>query len=282
MNIARRIKDNLGASNVGRRALGFIGYSFQPVEWYRESRLECERKRLEEMILRDQIQRAGNQFFFVQIGANDGASFDNLYEVVTKHNLRGVVVEPIRDLYRELCANYRQYPVTPVNVALHRTAKEIQMYRPSPEAKNLPEWSKATPTVRPELHKQTGIPSESIIEETVKCVTWDELLEQNQISRIDYLQIDTEGYDYEIMQMLDFQKLRPAIIKFEHNLFYEFMSPEQLGICISRLIQEKYHIMTTPLDVIAYSHLDLLGFTLSKWYQPSMPSHRCSDAAASG
>jgi hypothetical protein len=67
-----------------------------------------------------------------------------------KHRLRGLVIEPLPDLYKELRANYAAYSsVVPLNVGLHSTAKEIPMYRISPEAKNLPDWVKGIASMDP-------------------------------------------------------------------------------------------------------------------------------------
>ena len=60
-------------------------------------------------------------FFFVQIGANDGVRFDNLYNFVTNNNCKGLVVEPIKDYFERLALNYRDYPdIIPVNVAVQK------------------------------------------------------------------------------------------------------------------------------------------------------------------
>ena len=45
-----------------------------------------------------------------------------------------------------------------------------------------------------------------------------ELFKQQGITHIDYLQIDTEGYDSEILHMMDYSSLKPQIIRFEHQL----------------------------------------------------------------
>ena len=37
--------------------------------------------------------------------------------------------------------------------------------------------------------------TDDLVTETVDCVTFDDLLVKHGIDRIDYLQIDTEGYD---------------------------------------------------------------------------------------
>jgi FkbM family methyltransferase len=246
--------------------LSLSGYRIERIDqsiWHRQGQLQ-------ELILENQLRRAGSDFFFVELGACDGIIADSFHGFVIRHNLRGIVVEPLRDLYAELCANYSQCPsVIPLNLAIHRTAREIDMYRVSPDvspaATGLPSWSKGIASVDPQRHKKSGIRSEYITTEKVSCVSWKELIEQNQITRIDYLQIDTEGYDYEILQMIDFESLRPAIIKFEHNVSGGDMSPEQLGACVAQLIEHKYHILTLPYDAIAHSHIDdVLPFPLER------------------
>ena len=59
------------------------------------------------------------------------------------------------------------------------------------------EGKKCIASVHPEHHKRTGAPTEHIVRERVRCLTFDELLAQHQVSRIDCLQIDVEGYDGE-------------------------------------------------------------------------------------
>jgi FkbM family methyltransferase len=206
-------------------------------------------------LLRDRLRAVGDAFFFVQIGANDGVNFDWVYQFVTTHRLRGVVVEPLPDLFRELCANYRAHPqVVPVNVAIHRTAREIDLYRVDmAKAAGLPEWVKAIASVDPDHHRKSGTPSEVIRAERVRCVTFAELLDQQRIDRIDFLQIDIEGYDHEIIRMIDFTRLRPAIIRFEHNLSKRVMRREDFLDCMRLLVDAGYYILMDPMDAVAYT-----------------------------
>lgn len=215
-------------------------------------------EKLGQLILEDQRRKAGKEFFFVQIGACDGISFDFLYDFVTEHGLRGIAVEPLPDLFQELRANYSCYPsVKPVNVGLHRTAKEIKMFRISPTATNLPAWVKGMASMDADHHKQYDVPSEHVIEEQVPCISWDELLNQQQITRIDYLQLDTEGYDYEILEMIDFARIRPAVIKFEHDVPTRRANSQLLAKWVAKFVENDYHVLTLPHDAIAYSRLSV-------------------------
>ena len=48
---------------------------------------------------------------------------------------------------------------------------------------------------------------------TIFC--FDAIFEQTKVVRIDLLQIDVEGYDYEILKLFPFDKFLPTIIIFE-------------------------------------------------------------------
>lgn len=48
-----------------------------------------------------------SSFSFVQVGANDGISFDFLYSFVTKRKAAvGIAIEPVREYFEELKSNY--------------------------------------------------------------------------------------------------------------------------------------------------------------------------------
>jgi FkbM family methyltransferase len=243
---------NTLARELVERALALAGVRLERLD----KPIHRHQEKFGQLILDEQRRKAGEDFFFVQVGACDGISFDALYDFVVKHQLPGIVIEPLPDLYRELKANYsRCLSIIPLNVALHRTAKQVEMYRISPEAKGLPGWTKGMSSMDPEHHKLYNVSSNDIITEVVPCISWAELVGQQRISRIDYLQLDTEGYDYEIIEMVDFERLRPAIIKFEHDIPSRTTTTKRFANCISRLIEHNYHILTMPREAIAYSHL---------------------------
>ena len=50
-----------------------------------------------------------------------------------------------------------------------------------------------------------GIVTKSI----VKCVTLDKLLQKNRVTKVDVFSIDVEGYDYQVIKQINFEKIRP-------------------------------------------------------------------------
>ena len=87
-----------------------------------------------------------------------------------------------------------------------------------------------------------------IIQETVHCISLDNLLVEQNVPQIDLLQIDAEGYDYEIIKMIDFQKIKPSIIRYEHK----HLSKQDFDACLEYLIQNSYRILNEGSDITAY------------------------------
>ena len=50
----------------------------------------------------------------------------------------------------------------------------------------------------------TRVQTSQIKEEIVECINFNDLVHQEKINKIDLLQIDTEGYDFEIIYSIDF------------------------------------------------------------------------------
>jgi len=67
--------------------------------------------------------------------------------------------------------------------------------------------------------------------------------------KIDLLHIDTEGFDYEIIKSIDFTKIKPKIILYEHN----HLSNEDKKECMEFLKSKKYSILIKIFDTLAYS-----------------------------
>jgi hypothetical protein len=53
-------------------------------------------------------------------------------------------------------------------------------------------------------------------ERVVRTLPLRALLEENGTTKVDLLQIDTEGYDYEVLKTFPFDSSAPALVCFEH------------------------------------------------------------------
>lgn len=158
-------------------------------------------------------------FNFIQVGANDGVSFDFLYDFVIQRNSEGLVIEPVKEYFDELVENYKDYPkIIKVNKAVHTSEKTIEIHKISPNSVvNYPDWVKGIASLDAEHHKKTGINSYDIIKEVVVADSLMNIINQYLFSKkLNYFQVDTEGFDFEVIKMIDFNTIRPTIIKYEH------------------------------------------------------------------
>lgn len=194
--------------------------------------------------------REGSSFIFVQVGAHDGISHDTLYDFIKKRKARGVVIEPLFDMYERLVINYSYNPgIITVNKAVHPTLKKVDMYRVDPaQHHQFPEWSSGIASLFPDHHQRSGIPASAMIREEVAADHLSNIITAYQwVSNIDLLQIDVEGFDYQVLKQVDFKKLNPAIIKFE----YVNLQKGEVESAIQLLKLNGYVFFYEGLDIVA-------------------------------
>jgi FkbM family methyltransferase len=191
-----------------------------------------------------------SDFTFVQIGANDGVSNDPIRKFVLKYQMRGVLVEPQPDVFARLQRNYEGVPgVTFENAAIAAKdgQRELYRFRPSPD---LPQWAHGLASFSKETLTGNLQNVKGEVETIhVPTLSFGSLLRKHNLERVDLLQIDAEGFDFEIIKMVDFSTVRPAIIHFEHG----FLSREEQEECCRYLNKHGYMVNNNDLNTLAYA-----------------------------
>jgi FkbM family methyltransferase len=167
------------------------------------------------------IHSRGENFFFVQLGANDGVQADPIRSYILRYRLRGVLVEPVPDVYARLAESYKTEDyLTFVNGAITEQERTLTLYRPKTDTPGLPDWARGTITAN--IHQLIGLSfqgftiSENLIESIeVKGIPISEFV-TTLPRKIDFLQIDCEGYDLRLLRAFPFHLQTPALINFEH------------------------------------------------------------------
>jgi FkbM family methyltransferase len=196
----------------------------------------------------------------VQIGANDGVSGDPLAAAFSKSRWSGLLVEPVPYLYERLVAHYRDQPRVRIERAAVSTREgEAPLYRLRIVPGESPEWFNQLATLDREvlLKHRSSIPEidSLIIEERVPTVRLDSLLAGHGISAIDFLVIDTEGHDLEVLRSLDLKRFRPRLLMFEH----QHLSETDKQTAYALLKTAGYDFRETPEgDAIAWRALETL------------------------
>lgn len=193
-------------------------------------------------------------FFFIQVGANDGKSFDPIHDMVTKHKLKGICVEPIKEYFAKLSHTYQNYQhVKPINKAIAEKSGPISMYRVNTEHQDsLPDWSVGIASLDSKHHQKSNIDKHYMVEETVEAITFSTLLQEEEITDVDLVVIDTEGYDLKIIEMIRSSHIKPKIVFFEHQHFIGSENKDQLTACIAEFQKNGYLIYLGSCNTIAY------------------------------
>ena len=192
---------------------------------------------------------------FIEIGANDGISWDPLFKFIKKYKWEGILVEPHPTYYRELVENYTSINPGKIhfeNVAISDEIGKKELYYFSNINKSDKGYSlfKCLSSFNKEhLLKHCNDNSELEIKSViVNCTTLNQLIEKYNFPAFDLLLIDAEGFDYEIIQSIDFELIKPRIIFFEHFHFNRAMKKQ-----IDQLLKKHHYTMIEDeLNTIAF------------------------------
>lgn len=179
--------------------------------------------------------------FFVEIGSCD---FDTLNELAD-YGWGGVIVEPVSKYLNSLT---KKPGVRYLNVAIDSKKGTRPMFVVD-ESLVQQDHDFAGMT---SFYNQHGNPVNEI---TVETITYSELIERGSIQNIDYLKIDTEGHDWEILKdvILD-GHLRPKYIKVEHKHCDSTIMTEHLE-------NHNYRVFKLEQDLFAICNLFIVAAT---------------------
>lgn len=204
------------------KSIPLIGDAFRCVgrmRW-RYHRWKVDPARRLRNLLRDR-----KDLVIVQIGSNDGATFDPIYGLLQQNpSWKALLVEPVPFLFDRLRQNYSANGnVRFENVAVTHSAGQAAFHYVDSSASecfpDLPVWFDQLGSFdRSHIIRHLGTKVEPfIVGKEVATASLDSILERNDISRIDVLHIDTEGYDWQVLQQLDRRRFEPAVILFEYK-----------------------------------------------------------------
>ena len=197
--------------------------------------------------------------FFVQVGSNDGLKLDPLRPHILDRQWSGIMIEPLPYVFQQLSAVYGDHPriiLENVAVADHDGTAEI-FYIPESADPSLPNWYDALGTFRKDvLLKHTEfIPdiASRIASTEVPCLTFDSICSRNDVASIDLVQMDTEGYDFEVIKLIDLDRFRPKLLMFEHL----HLAPPDYQACLRLLRTSGYEDISDTMDTVCLRVGDL-------------------------
>lgn len=151
---------------------------------------------------------------FLDIGAYDGKTFSNTYYLEKVLEWKGICVEPNPEMYKK-CRETRK---NVVNKAIYeKSGEKIDLVIPSrpgnPEQLcglygHIREKSLTSDFVK-EYSQYTTVP--------VETISLNELLDSNKLYDIDYMSLDIEGYELNVLKSINYNWFKIKFITVEHG-----------------------------------------------------------------
>jgi FkbM family methyltransferase len=143
-------------------------------------------------------------FFFVQVGANDGITCDPLYEFIQKYNWKGLFIEPGDVAFDKLT---KLYEGEEGYLFEHCVISDVTGKITFHEHKRNGRWSGVNP---PRNKKRCNALEKN-------SYALKDILSKHDIKEFDLLQIDAEGLDDKIVKQVETLEFKPKIINFEFS-----------------------------------------------------------------
>jgi FkbM family methyltransferase len=189
-------------------------------------------------------------FFFVNIGANDGVVADPTYPFIRKYGWRGIAVEPVPYVFEQLKENYADIEgVILENAAISNkqesfwyiergsrtvdyiaqgmgsldkerllstiTANQFVASLASLASREAPYPNDLPPPVCASTPHDGPVISDDmeafVTELRPECLSFGELVDKHGVDHIDLVNIDVEGRDHEVFFSIDLDRFRPSV-----------------------------------------------------------------------
>ena len=146
--------------------------------------------------------------YFVDFGATNGFDISNSYLLETKFNWKGILAEPSKRWHSELKKNRKVNINT--DCLWSETGKEL-IFNETDDG----ELSTVDELSSSDQHKNRRLNGKRYKVNTISLK--DLLIKYDAPKLIDYLSIDTEGSEFEILKNFDFDNFKFRVITCEHN-----------------------------------------------------------------
>jgi FkbM family methyltransferase len=146
--------------------------------------------------------------YFLEFGATNGVDLSNTYLLEKDFGWRGILAEPARVWHEDLVAN--RTASIDFDCVWSKSCEVIN-FTVAPDA----EYSTISSFTQKDAHASSRSKGEIY---SVKTISLNDLLSRHGApSIIDYLSIDTEGSELEILRAFDFEQYAISVITCEHN-----------------------------------------------------------------
>jgi FkbM family methyltransferase len=155
----------------------------------------------------DDVYKHKKNGYFVEIGAYDGIALSNTYLLETQYAWSGICIEPIPEKYEQLVKNRKA--ICSSKALYSMSGLELVF-------DNATDAMLSGISSHIDCHKHIVNRSKKQI--TVETLTLTDLLDQHNAPKfIEYMSLDVEGSELEVLRGLDFNRYQFGLIHTEHN-----------------------------------------------------------------
>lgn len=201
----------------------------------------------------DRFAALEDDVFFMQVGTNDGATGDPFYRHIRLRGWQGILVEPLADEFAQLKKNHKNNPnLIFENVAISNKVETKKFYSIDKTQGDLPFWVNKLSSFDPKIPQEVCdlYDNAVLISKDVECSTINHIVEKHGNRPLDLLLTDTEGYDFEILKTIDFSKVKPKMLIYEHR----HLSEEDYAASVALLKSQGYYVFKDEYDTIGFTN----------------------------
>jgi FkbM family methyltransferase len=154
--------------------------------------------------------------FYVDVGAHNGIDINNTLYFEKNNNWNGINIEPIKKVFDSLVKN-RPNDIN-INCAVCNNDGETEFYLNEGYTEMLSGIKdKYDKRHLERLNNENN--EKSSTTQIIKVITkkLETIFDENKISHVNYLSIDVEGAEFEVIKSINFDKVFIDIIGFENN-----------------------------------------------------------------
>lgn len=170
----------------------------------------------QDIFLEQNVFKGHKNGFFVDIGAHDGISYNNTLYFNNTNNWSGINIEPIKQIYDKLVIN-RPNNIN-INCAICNNDGETDFYLNTGHTEMISGIVNSfDPRHLNRLQRENN--EHGSITEVVKVETkrLETIFDEHNVSHVNYLSIDVEGAEFEVIKSINFDKVFIDVIGFENN-----------------------------------------------------------------
>lgn len=212
----------------------------------------------------DLFSKKNDPVNFLQVGANDGFFHDPLHKFIRTYHWKGVLLEPQPFVFEKYLKRLHQRTkdIQTVNAAMSSDDGVRSIYKISFSnsrwATGLASFNKSAieeaidsghveRCARRYGEKLPVDKNDYIAEEKINCISPETLAQRYGLRQIDWLQIDAEGFDFEIIKLMKIERTKPRVIVYEHS----HLSANDQAACIRHLKDNDYAVADIRENTIA-------------------------------